>query len=81
MANFGANLELIQIYLEGKTKDDIVRIQYLNNQINATKFNYTPPEQQKNGVWVVWFFADIKEWQDPRELNEEEINMLRTFGE
>ena len=81
MADFGANLELIQIYLEGNTKDDIIRLQYLNNQVNAIKYNYVPPIEQKNGKWVVWFYADIKDWTDPTELNEEEISFLRKFGE
>lgn len=81
MANFGANLELIQIFLSGENEDEIVRLQFLNNQLNGVKYNYTPPAEKQDGSWIVWFYADIKEWKDPKELNEDEIQMLRKFGE
>lgn len=80
MAKFGANLELIPIFLEAGTKLDLVRLEYLNNQINATKYNYMSPliEGKK---WVVWFYADIKDWNDPNDLSETDISTLRKFGE
>ena len=81
MSTFGSNLELIQVYLDGKTRDDIIRLQYFNNQINQTKYNYTAPVQLKNGTYEVWFYADIKEWQDPRDLTDEEKELIRKFGE
>lgn len=76
---FDANLELIQIYLDGNTKDDIVRLQYINNQINRIKYNYTTP--MKDGKkWLVWFYADIKDWNDPREVKPEELNLLKEIN-
>ena len=39
------------------------------------------PFQQNNGRHVVWFYADIKMWNDPRELGEDDIQLLRKFGE
>ena len=80
MAKFGANLELIPIYLESPSKDELIRLMFLNNQINAAKFNYMSPlKDGKN--WIVWFFADIKDWNDPNDLDEDDIAMLRSFGE
>ena len=80
MAAFGANLELIPIYLDSATKDGLIRLMYLNNQINSAKYNYMSPLLDGKN-WVVWFFADIKDWNDPREVSEEEEKMLRQFGE
>ncbi|NQX99772.1 MAG: hypothetical protein HRT70_01315 [Flavobacteriaceae bacterium] len=72
MALYGVNLELVPIYLESDSKDELVRLMVINNQLNGQKFNYMSP-MLENNMWVVWFFADIKEWQDPNELSEEEI--------
>jgi len=80
MASFGANLELIPIYLDSESKDGLVRLMYLNNQINSAKFNYMSPVKDGKG-WCVWFYADIKDWNDPRELSPEEQEMMRQFGE
>ena len=27
--------------------------------------------------WVVWFFADIREWQDPRLFDDDAIKMAK----
>lgn len=80
MAAFGANLELIPIYLDSESKDELIRLMYLNNQINSSKYNYMSPLLE-NKKWVVWFFADIKDWNDPREVTKEEADMIRQFGE
>ena len=81
MANFGANLSLIQVHLPGKDEEEIERLQWFNNLINQTKYNYSTPVQKKNGKWVVWFYADIREWKDPRELKPEDFEVLQKFGE
>ena len=75
MAKFGANLELIPISLDAETETDLSRLMFLNNQINATKFNYMSPLFARDR-WVVWFYADIKDWHDPRELTEEDLMFL-----
>lgn len=81
MSNFGANLDLIQIHLSGEDESAIERIQWLNNKINQTKYNYTAPTQKKDGSWVVWFYADIREWQDPKDLGPEDEKFIGKFGE
>lgn len=48
---------------------------FLNNQLNATKFNYMSPLFVKDR-WVVWFYADIKDWHDPRELSEDDLRFV-----
>lgn len=81
MSDFGANLSLVQVYLDAKTRDDIIRIQYINNILNQVKFNYSKPVQLKNGTYEVWFYADITNWKDPRELDEDEVKLLKGFRE
>lgn len=81
MALMGSNLELIPIYLDAKDRDELIRLEYLNNQINGQKYNYNAPVQIKDGSYEVWFFADIKEWKDPSKLTKDEINIMRKFGE
>lgn len=80
MAEYGANLELIPIYLDERSKDDLIRLMYLNNQTNQIKYNYMSAPVKEGSRWVVWFYADIKTWQDPRELDEKDIEMMREFG-
>ena len=75
MANFGANLELIPISLDAETDLELSRLMFINNQLNATKFNYMSPLFVKKR-WFVWFYADIKDWKDPRELNEEQMKFI-----
>jgi len=78
MANFGANLELIPIYLENESKDELIRLMVINNQINASKFNYMNPMLVEK-KWVVWFYADIKDWKSPVDLSEEELRFIKGF--
>ena len=79
MAVYGSNLELIPIYLDAKDRDSLIKLMFLNNQINQQKYNYNSPQQVRNGSYEVWFFADIKEWEDPRELSEDDIRVLKGF--
>jgi len=75
---FDANLELVQVYMDSTTKDGIIKLQYLNNVLNRKKYNYTTP--MKDGkTWIVWFFADIGDWTDPRGMSEEEIQTVKGF--
>lgn len=79
MANYGANLSLVPIYLEHESKDELVRLTFLNNQINQIKFNYMSP--LKDGKkWIVWFYADIKDWKDPRKLSKDELRFVEGFN-
>lgn len=75
MAKFGANLELIPISFSASTEEELSRLMFLNNQLNATKFNYMSPLFVKDR-WVVWFYADIKDWHDPRELSEDDLRFI-----
>jgi hypothetical protein len=75
MANFGANLDLIPISLKADNEAELSRLMFLNNHINATKFNYMSPlfAQKK---WVVWFYADIKDWDNPNDLTADDMQFI-----
>ena len=52
------NPYLINCYIEASTKDKLIELQLLNNEVNGKQFNYQTP--YKDGKkYVVWFFADI----------------------
>ncbi len=73
---FGANLHLIPICLKAETEEELQVLMYLANELNQQKFNYMTPYEKRNGTHVVWFYADIKEFKDPRELSEDEIQFM-----
>jgi len=82
MANFGANLELIPVFLRAADEFKLIELMVLNNQLNQMKYNYIEaPKQEKKGTWIAWFYADIKEWQDPSDLNEDEASLVTGFKE
>jgi len=65
-----ANLESVNIFLSAKTPEEIVGLQILNNAINGIEYHYQTP--MKDGdKWIIWFFADVKDWIDPSKTNEE----------
>lgn len=56
------NPNLVNIYLEASDKDELIKMQLMNNMINNKAYNYQTP--YKDGKkWVVWFFADPTDTQ------------------
>lgn len=52
------NPSLVMVYLEANSKEELIKKQFLNNNLNGMSFNYAPP--MKDGKkWVVWYYADI----------------------
>lgn len=75
MALISAQLELIPVYLEAKSKKELVMKMFLTNKLNVRKYNYMSPMLEKD-VWVVWFYADIKNYKSVDDLQEEEKVLL-----
>lgn len=57
MSTFNPNI--INIFIEASTKENLVKLQLLTNNINGKAYNYQTP--YKDGKkWIVWFFADYE---------------------
>lgn len=52
------NPNLVNIYIEASNKDNLIKLQALNNVVNMKAYNYQTPYVEKN-KWVVWFYADF----------------------
>lgn len=65
------NPNLVNIYLEASSKDNLIKLQALNNMVNAKAYNYQTPHQDGKS-WVVWFYADFVNHQyiDESQLDE-----------
>lgn len=69
-------LTRVNIFLEAKNELELVQLQVLNNQVNNTMFTYQTPIWTGK-KWVIWFFANIEEWNDPRELEGDALKMAK----
>ena len=70
------NLTNVNIFLESKTAEGLIELQIINNALNGTHFNYQTPVFDGE-VWRVWFFVDVKKWQDPHGLTPEEADLIK----
>lgn len=60
------NLNNIPVFLEAKTRVELMRLMWGNNIINNRAYNYMSP--LKDGKkWVVWFYADANNWKMPKK--------------
>lgn len=75
MAHFGANLDLIPMYLEAKTREELMRLMWANNYANHMKFNYMEPRLE-NKKYIVWFYADLKDYRPPEPMTDEELKTV-----
>lgn len=49
---------LIPVYIEAKTKDELMKKMFQTNLLNGKMYNFQTP--MKDGKkWVVWYYADI----------------------
>lgn len=60
------NPNLLPVYLEASSKDKLIKLMLLNNEVNASSFNYQTPAQE-GSKWVVWFYADLNRHNIPKE--------------
>lgn len=67
----------VNIFLRAKTPEELVELQLLNNQANNIMFAYQTPVWTGKD-WVVWFFADVPTWVDPKSWTPEVIKRLGT---
>ena len=75
-----AQLTNVNIFLRGKTAEDLVKLQLANNALNGIQYKYQTP--MKDGAsWVVWFFADIREWKDPSKASKDVIDFAKGLGD
>jgi len=65
-----ANLQAVNIFMRAKTPEILVSLQLANNEANAIQYSYKTPVWTGKD-WIVWFFADLKSWNDPTKLTEE----------
>ena len=70
-------LGLIPIYIEAKSKDELVEKMLVNNHANSRKFNYMSP-MREGKIWVVWFYADIENYSHPDSLD---LPKMKRIGE
>ena len=70
------NPNLVNIYIEASTKDNLIKLQAMNNMVNAKAYNYQTP--YKDGKkYVVWFYADFT---NHRYVDESQLDQLLNVG-
>jgi hypothetical protein len=70
------NPNLVNIYIEASSKENLVKLQIMTNNINGKAYNYQTPS--KDGKkWVVWFFAN---WQNHIYTSEKDLNKMLPEG-
>lgn len=55
-------LTMVRVYLEARTKDEMIIKQMENNAKRGTWFEYSVPVLE-NGVYVCWYFDDLMKRQ------------------
>jgi len=66
------NPNLVNIYIEASSKDNLIKLQALNNMINSKSYNYQTPYVEGDS-WVVWFYADFMNHQYITENQLDEL--------
>lgn len=74
-----ANLQAINIFLRAKRPEDLASLQLANNEINGIQYAYQTPVWTGKD-WVIWFFADIKSWHDPDNIDEDAKKLAREIN-
>ena len=75
MANYGANLYLVPIVLKVKSSAEITALCCVNNKLNGQKYNYALPVQFVKGFYEINFFADIREWKNPQDMDKKQLDL------
>ena len=53
-----SKITTIQIYLEAKTKDDLIKRMVENNLRNQSFYNYSTPTKDGD-KYITWYYEDI----------------------
>ncbi len=69
------NEQTVMVFLKAKTEKELVKKQLINNIVNQMKFNYVNPVYDGKS-WVIWFFANLKEWKDPETVDAKKLQEL-----
>ena len=70
------NPNLVNIFIEASSKENLVKLQVLTNGMNGKAYNYQTP--YKDGKkWIVWFFAD---WQNHIYTSEQDLGQTLPEG-
>lgn len=70
------NLTNVNIFLQSDTAEGLIELQLINNALNGIHYNYQTPVYD-GSKWFVWFFADVKKWQDPTGLSAKEAEVVK----
>jgi len=70
------SLTNVNNYLSAKTEDELLELQILNNHVNGIRYAYQTPVWTGD-KWVIWFFADLQEWNDPRNLEGDALKLAK----
>jgi hypothetical protein len=70
------NLTNVNIFLRANSPEELIELQLINNALNGVHYNYQTPIYDGTS-YIVWFFADVKKWQDPTGLGPDEVTLVR----
>lgn len=57
MSYGGYDPNRVPVYLEASSKNKLVEMMFVTQEINSTNFNYQTP-MKDGSKWVVWFYID-----------------------
>ena len=71
-----ASVTNINVALKAKTVEKLIELQVINNAVNNIHYNYQTPVWTGE-EWVIWFFVDIKKWNNPMTMDQEVLDLIR----
>ena len=75
------NSTTVLIHLRSKSAKKLELLQVMNNELNhVTAYNYLNP-QFADGFFYVWFYADMKTWNDPTDKFDAWIEAKKKMDE
>lgn len=63
-----SDITMVRLFLEAKTKTELVSKQLQNNMVNSCKFAYGDYIEQKNGSFIICFDADLEAYKHPDKI-------------
>lgn len=70
------NPRLVNIFIEASSKENLIKLQALNNIVNMKAYNYQTPYKDGD-MYVVWFYAD---YANHLYVDESQIDELMPIG-
>lgn len=75
MSYGGYDPNRIPVFLEASSKEKLMELMLVMQDINSTNFNYQTP-MLENKKWVVWFFADLNKHKIIKEQDLKKISSV-----